>query len=218
MLCTRGREHHPCQATSWRNHTRSRLQLGTTMQAAASRSCSRQRSDVPPERQAMAMGRHLRTRIALDVVVTSPRDGVTVVGEVQHDEQDQRAAVDDHRHLGRVQPAPAFAALMSGSMSRPRAAPGTRRQRPSNWTGIRSPPALMQFASLSSFSMQPQGGTPGAISMRKQEPWVACFVRSPRGRVHPFGRSNRMDLVYIGLTVGFFVVSWAFIVACERLS
>jgi len=27
-----------------------------------------------------------------------------------------------------------------------------------------------------------------------------------------------MDLVYIGLTVGFFVVSWAFIVACERLS
>jgi len=27
-----------------------------------------------------------------------------------------------------------------------------------------------------------------------------------------------MDIVYIGLTVGFFVVSWAFIVACERLS
>jgi hypothetical protein len=33
-----------------------------------------------------------------------------------------------------------------------------------------------------------------------------------------FRRSNRMDIVYIGLTVGFFVVSWAFIVACERLS
>jgi len=27
-----------------------------------------------------------------------------------------------------------------------------------------------------------------------------------------------MDVVYIGLTVGFFVASWAFIVACERLS
>jgi len=27
-----------------------------------------------------------------------------------------------------------------------------------------------------------------------------------------------MDIVYIGLTVGFFAVSWAFIVACERLS
>jgi len=27
-----------------------------------------------------------------------------------------------------------------------------------------------------------------------------------------------MDVAYIGLTVGFFVASWAFIVACERLS
>jgi hypothetical protein len=27
-----------------------------------------------------------------------------------------------------------------------------------------------------------------------------------------------MDVVYVGLTVGFFVVSWAFLVACERLS
>ena len=31
-------------------------------------------------------------------------------------------------------------------------------------------------------------------------------------------RSERMDIVYIGLTVGFFVVSWAFVVACDRLS
>jgi hypothetical protein len=36
--------------------------------------------------------------------------------------------------------------------------------------------------------------------------------------LHDLGRSNRMDIVYIGLTVGFFVASWAFIVACERLS
>ena len=36
--------------------------------------------------------------------------------------------------------------------------------------------------------------------------------------MHDSGRSKRMDIVYIGLTVGFFVVSWAFIVACERLS
>jgi hypothetical protein len=27
-----------------------------------------------------------------------------------------------------------------------------------------------------------------------------------------------MDVVYVALTVGFFVVSWAFLVACERLS
>jgi hypothetical protein len=31
-------------------------------------------------------------------------------------------------------------------------------------------------------------------------------------------RSERMDIVYIGLTVGFFVVSWAFVVACDHLS
>jgi hypothetical protein len=29
---------------------------------------------------------------------------------------------------------------------------------------------------------------------------------------------NGMDLLYLGLTVGFFALSWAFIVACERLA
>jgi hypothetical protein len=29
---------------------------------------------------------------------------------------------------------------------------------------------------------------------------------------------HRMDLLYVGLTVGFFALSWAFVVACERLS
>jgi hypothetical protein len=29
---------------------------------------------------------------------------------------------------------------------------------------------------------------------------------------------NEMDLVYIGLALGFFALSWGFIVACERLS
>jgi hypothetical protein len=32
------------------------------------------------------------------------------------------------------------------------------------------------------------------------------------------GEASRMDLLYLGLTVGFFVVSWAFVVACDRLS
>jgi len=27
-----------------------------------------------------------------------------------------------------------------------------------------------------------------------------------------------MDFVYLALTIGFFAVSWAFIVVCERLS
>jgi len=27
-----------------------------------------------------------------------------------------------------------------------------------------------------------------------------------------------MDVLYLGLTVGFFLVSWAFVVACDRLS
>jgi len=27
-----------------------------------------------------------------------------------------------------------------------------------------------------------------------------------------------MDLLYIGLTVGFFALSWVLVVACERLS
>jgi hypothetical protein len=29
---------------------------------------------------------------------------------------------------------------------------------------------------------------------------------------------DRMDLLYLGLGVGFFALSWAFIVACERLA
>jgi len=29
---------------------------------------------------------------------------------------------------------------------------------------------------------------------------------------------ERMDVLYLGLAIGFFVLSWAFIVACERLS
>ena len=29
---------------------------------------------------------------------------------------------------------------------------------------------------------------------------------------------NAMDMLYLGLTVGFFALSWALIVACERLS
>jgi hypothetical protein len=29
---------------------------------------------------------------------------------------------------------------------------------------------------------------------------------------------DRMDLLYLGLGIGFFALSWAFIVACERLA
>jgi hypothetical protein len=34
----------------------------------------------------------------------------------------------------------------------------------------------------------------------------------------PRRKGTAMDLVYLGLTVGFFIVSWAFIVACDHLS
>jgi len=30
-------------------------------------------------------------------------------------------------------------------------------------------------------------------------------------------RGTRMDALYLGLTIGFFALSWAFIVACDRL-
>jgi hypothetical protein len=35
--------------------------------------------------------------------------------------------------------------------------------------------------------------------------------------MHRTGGST-MDLVYLGVAVGFFALSWGFIVACERLS
>lgn len=31
-------------------------------------------------------------------------------------------------------------------------------------------------------------------------------------------REEHMDLVYIASTIGFFALSWAFVVACDRLS
>jgi hypothetical protein len=39
-------------------------------------------------------------------------------------------------------------------------------------------------------------------------------VEAPRRR----GKALAMDLLYLGLSVGFFALSWAFIAACERLS
>jgi hypothetical protein len=41
---------------------------------------------------------------------------------------------------------------------------------------------------------------------------LAWFVRLDRTR------RNAMDVLYLGLAVGFFALSWAFIEACERLS
>jgi hypothetical protein len=42
-------------------------------------------------------------------------------------------------------------------------------------------------------------------------------VRAAREPV--FGSEGaEMDLLYIALTVGFFALSWAFVVACDRLS
>jgi hypothetical protein len=46
------------------------------------------------------------------------------------------------------------------------------------------------------------------------------FVESRRSgtapAVSPPGRST-MDVFYLGLAVGFFAISWALVVACERL-
>jgi len=43
---------------------------------------------------------------------------------------------------------------------------------------------------------------------------MARFVRREDGKKG----SHRMDLLYLSLTVAFFALSWAFIVACDRLS
>jgi len=48
---------------------------------------------------------------------------------------------------------------------------------------------------------------------------MARFVRFFPYEAHECaGRDVPMDVLYLGLTVGFFALSWAFIVACERLS
>lgn len=39
----------------------------------------------------------------------------------------------------------------------------------------------------------------------------------PHTRATP-GEEHAMDLLYIGLAVGFFALSWALVVACDRLS
>jgi hypothetical protein len=35
---------------------------------------------------------------------------------------------------------------------------------------------------------------------------------------HQTTEDRAMDVLYLGLTLGFFALSWAFIVACEHLS
>lgn len=48
----------------------------------------------------------------------------------------------------------------------------------------------------------------------------AIWARGTRVSQNQLARTEeqRMDLLYIGLTVGFFALSWAFVVACDRLS
>ena len=54
---------------------------------------------------------------------------------------------------------------------------------------------------------------------RPQAPGIA-FDRRWHGSCDQLDgeEQNCMDLFYLGLIVGFFALSWAFIVACERLS
>jgi hypothetical protein len=40
-------------------------------------------------------------------------------------------------------------------------------------------------------------------------------VKAPHRRRR---KGTAMDVLYLGLTVGFFLVSWALVVACDRLS
>ena len=42
-------------------------------------------------------------------------------------------------------------------------------------------------------------------------------TRSRSSRAIHHTTEDRMDLLYLGLGVGFFALSWAFIIACERL-
>jgi len=74
-----------------------------------------------------------------------------------------------------------------------------------------------------SYGLQSDSDTP-----RPSGSWVVrAAVR--RGRMRPNERrgsrssirhttGDRMDLLYLGLGIGFFALSWAFIIACERLA
>ena len=191
------------------------MRSAATLQPASPRSCSRQRSlgDATwPERHDAATRRRLRTRAASNAFAPRPRDGVTIVCEVQHDEDEQRNRVEDHRGLTRAPSAdcPSQAACHTVT---PRLPLPLRLERPRDLPP-RSCSSHRVRRSLCKLSLGGGDQSP----WQSREPRVACFVRSPRVALHRFGRSNRMDIVYIGLTVGFFVVSWAFIVACERLS
>jgi hypothetical protein len=46
----------------------------------------------------------------------------------------------------------------------------------------------------------------------------SCLSVSSKTPLRTAPERSPMDLVYLGLTVGFFFVSWAFVVACDRLS
>ena len=85
-------------------------------------------------------------------------------------------------------------------------------------------PWSVHFAATSSFrsASRPQARrakTPGSCA---PPGWHGSCGVQQRGRVSQGCSSNRegaeMDLLYIGLTVGFFALSWVLVVACERLS
>jgi hypothetical protein len=47
---------------------------------------------------------------------------------------------------------------------------------------------------------------------------LSCLSRRVKAPRRARRKGNPMDVLYLGLTVGFFLVSWAFVVACDRLS
>ena len=55
-----------------------------------------------------------------------------------------------------------------------------------------------------------------AAARRGRERRNAARGSRSSGAIH-HTTEDRMDLLYLGLGVGFFALSWAFIVACERL-
>jgi hypothetical protein len=60
----------------------------------------------------------------------------------------------------------------------------------------------------------PAAWTDGAAGAR----WFAAFHRPGRGRLTGTRtESNSMDMLYLGITVLFFALSWGLVKLCERL-
>jgi hypothetical protein len=105
-----------------------------------------------------------------------------------------------------------------GTMSRGRNRKARRRT--AHPVVDRTPRRALHFALLdvALCRVSPRGGAGNADNARRGR--LACFLPLRRVKAPRLARrkGTPMDVLYLGLTVGFFLVSWAFVVACDRLS